>query len=95
MGDMIDIGDGDNWGVDDIDVPDVEIDTKTENKAGGSEISIADSVPGKDSVFEKGKHSQLAGELVAVGEFEAAMAALKKQIGVVEFDPFMPIFKKV
>ena len=83
-----------NWGVDDIlDVPDI-----VDVSAGQGESnlnSIADSAPGRDPVIDRAKNSQLAGELVAIGEFESATSLLKKQIGVINIDPLLPIFNKI
>lgn len=88
----LDIAEG-TWPVDDIvDLPEIEA---TTNKSEPININIADSAPGKDPIVEKTKNSQLAGELAAIGEFEAAIAALKKQIGLINPDPLQPIFKKI
>lgn len=83
-----------NWGVDDIlDIPDVEI--PTTSKAEDTFSALADSAAGRDPILERAKTSQLAGELVACGEFENACILLKKQIGVVNTEPLMEIFRKV
>jgi len=82
-----------NWGFEDItDIPEVEVPaTKTE----AMNLNIADSAPGKDPIIEKAKNSQFAGELVAIGEFDAAISVLKKQIGLINPDPLLPIFNKI
>jgi coatomer protein complex subunit alpha (xenin) len=83
-----------NWGVDDIlDVPEIEV--PSAGVAQDTFKDIADSAPGKDPSVEKTKNSQIAGELVAIGEFEEAARLLKKQIGVVEVQPLLPIFDKI
>lgn len=84
-----------NWGMDDdlIDISDVEI--PSAGHAPQNISNIADSAPGKDPIVEKTKNSQIAGELVAIGEFEAAAGILKRQIGVVEPNALIPIFEKI
>ena len=83
-----------NWGVDDIlDIPDVEIPATTGTQETFS--ALADSAPGKDPIFERAKTSQLAGELVACGEFESAAGLLKKQIGLVDVDKVLKVFQKI
>lgn len=83
-----------NWGVDDIlDIPDVEIPAASEGKESFS--ALADSAPGKDPVVDRAKTSQLAGELVAIGEFENAAGLLKKQIGLVDADKIIGVFQKI
>ena len=83
-----------NWGVDDIvDLPDIdEIDVDSANQ---QISSLADSAPGRDPLVEKARNSQLAGELVACGDFEGAAGILKRQIGVRDAAAFAPVFTKV
>ena len=84
-----------NWGVEDIiDIPDIEIPSSTQSKE-ETFSALADSAPGKDPIFERAKTSQLAGELVACGDFENAASLLKKQIGVVNIDPLLSVFEKI
>ena len=84
-----------NWGVEDIiDIPDIEIPSGIQTKE-ETFSALADSAPGKDPIFERAKTSQLAGELVACGDFENAANLLKKQIGVVNITPLMRVFEKV
>lgn len=83
------------WGNDDIiDIPDMEV-PSAGTKTKGAFQDIADSAPGKDPIVERAKNSQLAGELVSIGEFEAAAGLLRKQIGVVNVQPLQPIFNKI
>jgi len=80
--------------VDDIlDIPDVEIPATTQGQETFS--ALADSAPGKDPIFERAKTSQLAGELVAIGEYESAAGLLKKQIGLVDVDKVLGVFRKI
>ena len=83
-----------DWGdVGFIDIPDAEVLSASHTPQNVS--NIADSAPGRDPIVERAKNSQIAGELVAIGDFEAAAGILKRQIGVVEAGPMLPIFEKI
>jgi len=84
-----------NWGVDDImDLPDFDVPANN-GSVGEMFSALADSVPGKDPIVERARNSQLAGELVVCGDFEGATTLLRKQIGLKELAPFLPIFNKI
>lgn len=83
-----------DWGTEDIiDIPDIDLAPTAQ--AQDTFKDIADSAPGRDPIIEKAKNSQLAGELVSIGDFESAAGMLKKQIGVINVDPLLPIFEKI
>ena len=82
------------WGIEDLDIPDIEFETSSSIQE-ALPVSITDYAEGKDAINEKTKNSQLAGELVSCGYFEAAKTILKKQIGVVKADVLNPIFGKI
>ena len=80
------------WGIEDLDIPDLEIPSKVQEAA---PVSMFDYAEGRDAIYEKTKNSQVASELVSCGYFEAAKSLLKKQIGAVNVDSLNPIFGRI
>jgi len=76
------------WGGDmDIDLPDIPGDLVVEEKS--STITVGDSCQTKWL-----KRRKLVADLVAAGEFDEALNALKRRLGVVNVDPLEPLFKE-
>ena len=82
----------DNWGIDDLELPEEPLaksNVQVKNPIKESEIAV---LPLPDKIIEAVKNSNKIGDLVACGLFEHAIDALRKQIGVHNFEPFKQIF---
>lgn len=84
----------DNWGIDDLELPEETLKPVVEKKPekGPTKLTSEPLVALPDKVVETVRNSNRIGDLVACGFFEAAMEALRKQIGVVKFEPFKQVF---
>jgi coatomer protein complex subunit alpha (xenin) len=71
----------------DIDLPDIGPEVVVEGK--GSTITVGDPCQTKWL-----KRRKLVADLVAAGEFDEALNALKRRLGVVNADPLEPLFKE-
>eukprot|EP01016_Furgasonia_blochmanni_P018304 TRINITY_DN2082_c0_g1_i4.p1 TRINITY_DN2082_c0_g1~~TRINITY_DN2082_c0_g1_i4.p1 ORF type:complete len:461 (-),score=149.11 TRINITY_DN2082_c0_g1_i4:314-1696(-) len=80
----------DDWGIDDdFDIPDIKEAAPVQTTA----AQMTDvAYQGQNLIHKTVKNSQLAGEQIACGFFDAAIDLLKKQIAAVNFTPYRKIF---